>query len=64
MSTKFVLKSNRFLKDIDTFAHMINIQNTSSMQRVVASSSKQGGVAKITRKNSNTSNNQKIWATF
>ena len=38
--------------------------NTSRAQKVFASSRKQGGASKIIRKNSNTNNIQKRWATF
>jgi hypothetical protein len=53
-----------FPKDIDAYAQMVSSRNTSSKRRGFAVSSKQGGVPKIVRKTSNTSNVLKRRATF
>jgi len=45
--------------NVDVFAQMVSSWNASSWRNVTASSSKQGRVYKITRKNSNTSSIQK-----
>jgi hypothetical protein len=47
-----------FPKDIDVFAQTVISGNTTSIQRDIARSSKQGGVSEITRKNWNTSSVQ------
>jgi hypothetical protein len=51
--------TNTFSQDTDIIAQLISSSNTSGERRVFASSSKQGGVSKITRKNWKISNIQK-----
>jgi hypothetical protein len=57
-------RSNGFPKNINIFTQMVGSRNTSSGWRVFASSSKQGGISKIKRKNLNTGNIQKRQAIF
>jgi hypothetical protein len=49
-------RSNGFPKDGDVFAHVVSSRNTSSGQRLFASSSKQVEVSKIKRQNPTNSN--------